>query len=123
MIGPSVWKSTSKGVAHPAPRSRWKASKLFRDALSGGRFSTFGGPVSRASAGAESSSRGNVVSSTAAMGLRDTRSERRTHGFCPVLDHSCQRLTLVPSAARPAGIANRAVTTASTQATTTPERR
>jgi len=38
VIGPEVSKSTSKGVAQPAPRSRWKASKLLREALSGGRF-------------------------------------------------------------------------------------
>ena len=38
VIGPLVWKSTSNGVAQPAPRSRWKASKLLRDASSGGRF-------------------------------------------------------------------------------------
>ena len=50
-------------------------------ALSGGRLATFGGPVSSASAGADSTSSGSSTKKAATPGLRSARSDSRTHGL------------------------------------------
>ena len=56
--------------------------------LSGGRLATLGGPVSSASAGADSNINGTSVSSIAIPGLLDIRSENATHQFWRPLDQN-----------------------------------
>ena len=120
VIGPGVWKSTSKGAAKPAPRSLWKRSKLTRAGLLGGRLARFGGPVLSPIAGAASSSSGSATKKAAAPGLLSARSAIATHGLAPRAPPNCQRLTFVPSTISSDGIIVSATTTATIVATSSP---
>ena len=110
VIGPLVWKIDLVGRRPAGAAILLEGLVALARALSGGRLATFGGPVSSASAGADSSSKRDQRQQHRDARACSTSARRtRTHGFCAARStRSVPAVDVVPTSASPAGIANSA---------------